>query len=151
MAPVSTTINKKKDIRWTDAQIRWPEDEVAPEEVEEDDDEDGDDNDNPFDPFADPDPHEIFSFRFVVPKQKSTIATTSIETDNDDDDDNDDNDDEKNDTEIIRLDIHGYKTESDAVWQSTGLTLWKASKYLCDYMVQHADELQGQRVLEVSG
>ena len=144
MAPVST--NDKKDIKWTDAQIRWPEDEVAREGTDETNSNDGDgdgdnsdedDNENLFDPFADPDPHEIFSFRFVT-KKKSAL-------DNDDDDD----DDEENGS-AIRLDIHGYKTESDAVWQSTGLTLWKASKYLCDYMVQHADELQGQRVLEVS-
>jgi hypothetical protein len=137
--------NEEKDVRWTDAQVRWPEDEVKPEGTSDDDDDD--DDYNPFDPFADPDPHEIFKFRFVTNKKKKSTTTTTttepieqIATENDDDDDD----------ESIRLDIHGYKTASDQVWESTGLTLWKASTYLCDYMVQHADELKGQRVLEVS-
>mmetsp|Transcript_56664 Transcript_56664/g.63343 ORF Transcript_56664/g.63343 Transcript_56664/m.63343 type:complete len:318 (+) Transcript_56664:58-1011(+) len=107
------------DIRWTDASIRWPEDKVVSIL-------DGDDDINGpvFDIFAD-DPHEIFNFRFVTKEVNSTITNT------------------------IQLNIHGYKTDSDEVWQSTGLTLWKASKYLCHYMCEHVDELQNQRVLEL--
>eukprot|EP00977_Amphora_coffeiformis_P021244 scaffold9085_cov215-Amphora_coffeaeformis.AAC.12 len=32
--------------------------------------------------------------------------------------------------------VHGYKRDADAVWQSTGVTLWRASEYLCDYLTQ---------------
>ena len=139
MAP--TTATEEKDVRWTDAQIRWPEDKetgdgASPESNNKNSGDDDDDDENPFDPFADPNPHEIFSFRFV-PKTKKAVETEPIENDDDD-------------NESIRLEIHGYKTDSDQVWESTGLTLWKASQYLCDYMVQHANKLRGQRVLEVS-
>ena len=159
MAPAKTTTadNEEKDVRWTDAQVRWPEDEVKPEGESDNGDDDDDAIDfNPFDPFADPDPHEIFKFRFVTNKKKKKIpapATEPIEeraTENDNNDNDSDDDDDDDDNESIRLDIHGFKTDSDQVWESTGLTLWKASTYLCDYMVQHADELKGQRVLEVS-
>jgi hypothetical protein len=73
------------------------------------------------DPFSDPTPTQVFSFHFR--------ETSSLED--------------------IELSIHGYKTQSDQVWQSTGLTLWKASKYLCDYMVDHASELQNKSILEL--
>mmetsp|Transcript_1227 Transcript_1227/g.2485 ORF Transcript_1227/g.2485 Transcript_1227/m.2485 type:complete len:304 (-) Transcript_1227:23-934(-) len=123
MAPTIDDSNGEKDIKWTDAQIRWPEDK-AEETGDNDNSEDYNHEETPFDLFADPDPHEIFHFRFVTKK-------------------------DENDDESIRLEIHGYKTDSDQVWESTGLTLWKASKYLCDYMVLHADALRGQRVLEL--
>eukprot|EP00804_Cyclotella_cryptica_P030592 CCRYP_020006-RB/>CCRYP_020006-RB protein AED:0.37 eAED:0.37 QI:0/0/0/1/0/0/3/0/177 len=46
--------------------------------------------------------------------------------------------------------IRGYKTNADEVWKSTGLTLWKASHYLCQYQVEHAHTLfRGKRVLEL--
>ena len=128
--------NEEQDVKWTDAQIRWPEDKVSPEDAADESDDDQDEN--PFDPFADPDPHEIFSFRFVT-KKSSSNNEEPIEGATDDDE------------ESIRVEIHGYKTDSDQVWESTGLTLWKASKYLCDYMVKHDEKLRGQRVLEVSG
>lgn len=126
-------INEEQDVKWTDAQIRWPEDKVSPDDEGESED---DEDENPFDPFADPDPHEIFSFRFV-PKKSASNNEEPIEGDDDDDE------------KSIRVEIHGYKTDSDQVWESTGLTLWKASKYLCDYMVEHAEKLKGQRVLEL--
>jgi hypothetical protein len=144
MAPTKPTdADEENDIRWTDAQIRWPEDEVSRKETNE---EEEDDDENPFDPFADPDPTEIFSFRFVTKRKKSIPATEPTEGATEDKTE----DKTENDDESIRLEIHGYKTESDQVWESTGLTLWKASKYLCDYMVLHANKLRGQRVLEVS-
>jgi len=151
MAQSATTdANEENDIRWTDAQIRWPEDEVSPGGTSDQKPPNDDDNEtNPFDPFADPDPQEIFSFRFVT--KKKSAATEPIErvTETDDENENANENANENKNDSIRLEIHGYKTESDQVWESTGLTLWKASKYLCDYMVQHADELRGQRVLEL--
>lgn len=142
MVPATDANKEEKDVKWTDAQIRWPEDKVSSEEGTAENNNEGG-NENPFDPFADPDPHEMFSFRFVTTtnkKRSSTVKENPKERLFEDD----------NDNESIRMEIHGYKTDSDQVWESTGLTLWKASKYLCDFMVKHAGKLKGQRILEVS-
>ena len=47
--------------------------------------------------------------------------------------------------------VRGYKRHADAVWQSTGLTLWRASEYLCAYLTQrhHKDAWQNGRILEL--
>ena len=129
----STTSDHAKETKWTDAQIRWTEDEGIPDRqvVEEDE--------SYMDPFADPDPLEIFTFKFH----------TRVEDGGDECDTVDDIVEDNNNENTVELNIHGHKTTSDAVWQSTGLTLWKASKYLCDYMVLHSKELQNKRILEV--
>jgi predicted nicotinamide N-methyase len=50
----------------------------------------------------------------------------------------------------IDIIIRGYKTTADEVWKSTGLTLWKASHYLCQYQIEHGHSLfRGKRVLEL--
>eukprot|EP00536_Pseudo-nitzschia_multiseries_P018086 jgi/Psemu1/70434/estExt_Genemark1.C_21380004 len=55
-----------KDIKWTDAQIRWPDDvtkgdpTTAANDNDDDENDESDDQENPFDPFADPDPTQIF-------------------------------------------------------------------------------------------
>jgi hypothetical protein len=75
--------------------------------------------------FADPDPMDTFDF-------------TWQRTDGDD-----------NDAIAIRLE--GYKAELGQTLSSTGLTLWRASELLANFLVQHeARYLQGRRVLEVS-
>ena len=132
-----TVTTNEEDTQWTDASIRWPDDEVvsANQKLDragegESDDDDEEEN-GTFDIFADQDPHEIFSFRFDVTEVTNSSTTTTTNN-------------------KIQLNIHGYKTGSDEVWQSTGLTLWKASKYLCHYMCANADELrQGTRILEL--
>ena len=110
------------EIRWTDDKIRWPDD----KDPKDDDDEDDEEEDRPFmDPFKDPDPTDTFSFRF-----RNSLC-------------------DQGDSNIV-IELSGYKHDSDEVWQSTGLTLWRASEHLCNYMVQHADMLQDKRILEVS-
>ena len=50
------------------------------------------------------------------------------------------------------IDVHlkRYKMESDAVWKSTGLALWRASHYLCRYQVENSRKLFGnKRVIEL--
>ena len=130
---------ENEDIHWTDSSIRWPEDDApaAKQKLNPKDDNDNDnenENDDDEEPivniFAQDDQREIFSFNFRVK----------------DDDDDDDDDDGSN---VIQLNIHGYKTDSDEVWQSTGLTLWKASKHLCHYMCEKSCELHGKRILEL--
>mmetsp|Transcript_10130 Transcript_10130/g.24184 ORF Transcript_10130/g.24184 Transcript_10130/m.24184 type:complete len:339 (-) Transcript_10130:2182-3198(-) len=38
---------------------------------------------------------------------------------------------------IINLELRGFPSESEAIWTSTGLTLWRSAEFLCDYLVKH--------------
>ncbi|KAL3935154.1 MAG: hypothetical protein SGBAC_009271 [Bacillariaceae sp.] len=56
----------------------------------------------------------------------------------------------------ISLQLKGFPSESEAIWTSTGLTLWRSAEFLCSYLVQHyrklVPRLQGDRpsrILEV--
>ncbi|KAL3787369.1 hypothetical protein ACHAWO_000579 [Cyclotella atomus] len=40
----------------------------------------------------------------------------------------------------ITLKIEGFHSDSEQTWNSTGLTLWKSSHYLCQYLVDHCKE-----------
>ncbi|KAL7463285.1 hypothetical protein ACHAXS_003659 [Conticribra weissflogii] len=123
------------ETKWTDDRIRWSEEvqrsaeraEAAILREEADDESRG-----LFDIFKDRDPHETFSFRFETH-----------------DDDNDEHEHER----IVDIELKGYKDSSDEIWQSTGLTLWKASEHLCRYLVGHRHELrgggEGKRILEL--
>jgi predicted nicotinamide N-methyase len=74
------------------------------------------------DPFADPDPFEIFPFQFEHPDNKG---------------------------KSINVQIRGYKKDADEVWQSTGLTLWRASDYLCQYQMENMHLFQNKRTIEL--
>ena len=107
-----------------DAWIRWPKDKEQNNKKETKEfgaGDSSDDEDGVIDPFADPDPSEVFSFTFENPENKETL----------------------------KIDLQGYKYESDQTWNSTGLTLWRSARYLCDYLVQHTELLQNKRSLEV--
>jgi len=41
----------------------------------------------------------------------------------------------------INLTLKGFPTESEQIWNSTGLTLWPASHYLCEYLVDHYPDI----------
>jgi predicted nicotinamide N-methyase len=99
-----------------------------------------DDEEEPnFDIFGDPDPYETFSFSFTTTSAIENPTTTS------NDDNNDDN--PKRD---IKITLKGYKHEHERIFDSTGLTLWRASRILCDYMCSNADTMiQNKNVLEL--
>ena len=131
-----------KEVPWTDDAIRWQGglDGDMPnnnKQTNNDTDDNSEDNGCMVDPFADPDPTELQTFRFSISSVPSDDDNTpSI----------------SGDSQAIPIDvtIRGYKTGADAVWKSTGLTLWKASHYLCQYQVEKASELfQNKRVLEL--
>lgn len=120
---------EEKETRWTDDRIRWTED----ADKEESDNEEEEEEECAYvDPFKDPDPFDTFSFRF--PSPRATNKSTN---------------DEEQDERDIEINLRGYKKEADAVWKSTGLTIWRASEHLCQYMVKHSEMLQGKRILEV--
>ncbi|KAL7560438.1 hypothetical protein ACA910_016184 [Epithemia clementina (nom. ined.)] len=94
-----------------------------------DDDEDDDDDDEPemsTDLFADPDPLDTFTFQW-----KTTTATDEEE-------------------KYIDITLTGYKAELGQTLNSTGLTLWRASNILCDFMVKHKEVIRSaNKVLEL--
>ena len=104
-------------------ETRWTDDRIRWSDCEDDEEEDDDDSEERamIDPFKDPDPFEVFSLRFPSDADGGDI----------------------------QVDIRGYKTDADAVWKSTGLTLWRASEHLCRYMAKNAELLKGKRVLEL--
>lgn len=57
--------------------------------------------------------------------------------------------DEGGDSSSIDIEIRGCKTDADEVWQSTGLTLWRASDYLCQYQIENVSLFLDKRVLEL--
>jgi predicted nicotinamide N-methyase len=79
----------------------------------------------------------------------------------------DDNDDEIVDTELqptdtfsycfdvgkneqIHISLGGFELECEEVWSSTGLTIWKSSQHLCQYLIENKEMLEGDcHVLEV--
>lgn len=87
------------------------------------DDDDDEDNDDMFAMFADPDPLQEFEFEFHTSKD--------------------------NDDPVIRIQLQGQKQENGQTLHSTGLTLWRASELLCDYLIQQPHLVKNQRVLEV--
>lgn len=75
------------------------------------------------DMFADPDPLETFSFQW---KRIN------------------------NPCETVQITLTGYKTELGQTLGSTGLTLWRASSILCDYIVSQEDKILAiQNLLEL--
>ena len=99
-----TVTTNEEDTQWTDASIRWPDDEVvsANQKLDragegESDDDDEEEN-GTFDIFADQDPHEIFSFRFDVTEVTNSSTTTTTKN-------------------KIQLNIHGYRCRDCATDQ----------------------------------
>ena len=37
----------------------------------------------------------------------------------------------------IQLQIDGFPSDSEVIWTSTGLTIWRSSSYLCDWLVEN--------------
>ena len=159
---------EEEEVIWRDDRVRWAED-FENEEVtgtrnrkkkntnqdKEEDYEEEEEETAFMDPFKDPDPFQSFEFDF----QYSSLASTyyGSEDSNDDGDDDDDDDDEN---KVIHISLRGYKKDADQVWQSTGVTLWRASEYLCQYLLRRQIQsdtdrtlsssfLKGKRILEV--
>lgn len=123
----TTDAVEAKELPWTDSAIRWTAEENKYDTTDDDDQEGG-----LIDPFADPDPSQIFDFSFPVPLPLSSSSSSS-------------------EKKCIDISLRGYKYESDQTWNSTGLTLWKAAEHLCQYLIhQPLESLQGKRILEVS-
>jgi hypothetical protein len=92
--------------------------------------------------FADPDPLDTFRFQFDLNCRQ-------------------DGDDGDNGRELsgacgrakqrIEISLVGYKAELGQTLHSTGLTLWRASSLLCDFLVQNPSYIRQKAVVEVCG
>jgi predicted nicotinamide N-methyase len=86
--------------------------------------------------FADPDPIQEFHLEWQVELPLSN-SVTSLSAEHQDATTNPN-------TNIIRtiaIDVRGHKPENGQTLSSTGLTLWRGSELLCNYLLQHAPEL----------
>lgn len=115
---------------WTDDAIRWvPEEGGTTSKQEPQGDDDESDDDGAFDIFK-PDPRKTFSFSF--PRPAALVSPADKDSDK------------------IRIDLQGFEDESDQIYVSTGLTLWRSAQHLCEYMLEHTEELQARpRILEL--
>lgn len=89
----------------------------AAEHVDDDDDDEVDWGMN-HQLFADPDPIQDFHLEWQVPGDPNSGSTSTIS-----------------------IDLRGHKPENGQTLSSTGLTLWRGSELLCQYLLQHAQEL----------
>lgn len=61
-----------------------------------------------------PPPTECYNFQYEIPEKKGE------------------------ETAIVNLELRGFPYDSEQIWNSTGLTLWPSSDFLCDYLVEMA-------------
>lgn len=69
-------------------------------------------------------PTETFSFTYPLPSSSS------------------------NNNKNIDLELEGFPSDSEQIWNSTGLTLWPCSHYLCEYLLQQ-DFSNVQNIMEL--
>ena len=102
----------EKETTWIDAWIRW--DRNSKDIVDEDQNDDvGDDERVP--------PTTNFSFDYTLPAQRYDSCSFAPLN--------------------LTLNLRGFPSESEQIWNSTGLTLWPSSHHLCEYLLQHYQEL----------
>ena len=117
---------ENEEIKWTDDRVRWPDDDISADDSNRGEGEE----ECPIDIFKDQNPHEIFDFHY---KRNDGYDNGSM----------------------IHIKLQGYKSDSDEIWKSTGLTIWRAADFLCRYLVKHYhdDNLhllgEGKRILEL--
>lgn len=120
-----TTINasaaaEAAETEWVDAWVRWERNSMGTYNDEEEQEDEGSSSAQL------PPPTESYSFPYPNPSSSSNANANDI---------------------IIEL--KGFHSDSEQIWNSTGLTLWRSSQHLCDYLVEHSQELQHKRILEI--
>ena len=142
--PHSPSLDMDGEIQWTDDSIRWDGGlRVKTNNERLDEEEKGssyssDDEEYIIDPFKDANPFELFSFHFEKTSPPAII-----------DDEISNNFVDEDDERFVNIQIRGYKTDADEVWQSTGLTLWRASDYLARYQMENLHLFHNKRILEL--
>mmetsp|Transcript_10564 Transcript_10564/g.15917 ORF Transcript_10564/g.15917 Transcript_10564/m.15917 type:complete len:330 (+) Transcript_10564:89-1078(+) len=113
-----------------------------------------------FDLFGDPDPYEIFFFSFTVPAAPAVPPNENAATSTNNTHVAKDNilggcsekgnmtTEDRHEREIS-ITLKGFKHEHERIFDSTGLTLWRASKLLCDFMCSNTHYIEDKTVLEL--
>jgi hypothetical protein len=130
MSATTTTTTKttNHDIAWKESRFHAAPSQM-PNIVQSKQD---DENDDLFAMFADPDPYQMFEFDFAIRRRREEKGKVGLTT-----------------MLQIHIQLHGQKQENGQTLHSTGLTLWRASELLCDYLVNHPELVKDNRVLEV--
>ncbi len=103
-----------------------------------------------FDLFGDPDPYETFSFSFTVNENQNQNENTDEDVNRHQYDGREDGDERKHKHKReISITLKGFKHEHERIFDSTGLTLWRASKLLCDFMCSNVHYVEKKSVLEL--
>jgi hypothetical protein len=146
--------------------------------LEKGDDENDDDNSIPecFDLFTDPDPIDTFTFCWNIDNFKwsevdndhdrtanynvndnlTSIERSTEQTGREEMNENSEKQQKQdpimtNETTAIHITLSGYKKELGQTLHSTGLTLWRASELLCQFMIKERKRyIEKKRIIEVS-
>lgn len=123
------------DVRWIEAESPHMDGTCAVTRRDVDADADaGSDDDSPDmgDLFADPDPLDTFHFEYALPEHETLNPTKTVIP-----------------IKTVNITLTGHKAELGQTLHSTGLTLWRASELLCDYMIVQNTAIQQKNVLEL--
>ena len=155
----------RKETPWIDAWIRWERSskETYDDNIDkgQDDCDEDEDESEPLQP-----PTQSYSFEYSVAVPQSTYFDETGNNNNNNNNNNNDDDTKKEknvnnaqnaQAHQVSFDLQGFPSDSEQVWNSTGLTLWRSSHYLCQYMVDEFDDLfrsngerkESQQFLEV--
>jgi SAM-dependent methyltransferase len=120
------------DVRWIEAESMQgaPTGDASADDA-------GSDDESPDmgDLFADPDPFDTFHFEWTVPlPQQQKHAAHTVEEEQQNEIPN-----ELSSHKTVSITLSGHKAELGQTLHSTGLTLWRASELLCDYMIRNAN------------
>jgi hypothetical protein len=107
--------NYDEEIPWIDAWIRW--DRNSKEFFDEDQDNDDDEEEEEEEEDDQVPPTASFSFNYKLPPRKKCCPSS-------------------NNTNFT-LKLKGFPSESEQIWNSTGLTMWPSSYYLCEYLLDN--------------
>jgi hypothetical protein len=89
--------------------------------------------------FADPDPLDTFHFEWTVP----CLPFATHEQPNQNQNELSDNH-PSTKTRTVSITLTGHKAELGQTLHSTGLTLWRASELLCDYMIRQSAHMNNK-------
>lgn len=89
--------------------------------------------------FADPDPFEEFSQTFSIRNETSKDRSIKSGT----------TEDKKYYPDQVHIHLFGVKAENGQTLNSTGLTLWRASSLLCEYLASNPGIARNKTVLEL--
>eukprot|EP00536_Pseudo-nitzschia_multiseries_P016160 jgi/Psemu1/45117/gm1.45117_g len=121
----------EKETTWIDAWIRW--DRNSKDIIDDDDDDHGDEEEGDRVP-----PTAEFTFDYRLPTSSSSSSSSSSPPSS-----AENNNHGTASTRDLLLTLKGFPSESEQIWNSTGLTLWPSSHYLCEYLLENYRELLG--------